>query len=227
MIRPILLFLIFSSILSCQSSQDHTFEKLSTNLQKKMDQDPLIYAFLEKKLLVDSNLVVPQPEAVQEVLNYSNDQLKKLNVIKKDKLDISLHEQYDHLQNSLNNLIKNIQEDQIHVKDPAFYSSLPYLKSLVRFNNSKDFTEGFNKLSLHFQTAIDNLKKPDSEKLDSAISEGIAGYEFLDSEIKTHLISLKLEKNNEQILLDQLTDTQLKIKNYIAFCNSQLFEAQN
>lgn len=226
MIRSLLVLLFLSTLLSCKQNQEKEFLSFHQAFQDSVKNEILFQALSKKEVLIDSVLVQPRAEKVQKVLFFSKKQIERLRLFKKESLNINLQEQFDSTDAVLTLLINNIEKEKIHSSDPEFYSNLEYIKSL---SNKDQITLplGLKNLQIHYQIAIENLKTPVLEKLVNVVTEGIAGYEYLDNEVKARIISLQLKKEKERELLQELNLTQLSLKDYIAFCNSKIFDGQN
>jgi len=212
---------------SCQSSQDKDFQELFKGFQSEMDKEPLLRAFLEQNFFLDSTLISPKKKDVERVLSFSKKQLNQLHHIEQKRLDVQLHEHYDNIHSFLNIIIENIEAKKIHQTNPALYSAMPVLKYLEKQPNMEIWKSSLDQLPMYFQTAINNLEAPNVEQLDAVISEAIAAYEFSEDKLSSQVKSLKLGKEEEKTIQSQLKAVKLGLKDYIAFCNSKLFEMKN
>ncbi len=226
--RIFLTFLIISLVtFSCSPSQDSDFQHLYQNFQQTIDQEPLLRAFLEKRLFLDTVLIIPKEKEIERVLVLCKKQLTALHEIELDRIDPSLHEHYNNTHSFLDIIINNIETEKIHQTDPAFYDPLPFLDYVSQSNNLYALNLGLDRTVLHFKTAIKNLNSGSTEDLEKGVSTSIKAFEFLSEDLKRKIKKLKAEKAEEKEALIKLTRAKLETKNYIAFCNSKLFDLGN
>jgi len=226
--KAIILSLAITCLLfSCRAPQDEAFQVLFQSFQEKMEEEPLLRAFLERQLFFDSLLIIPEASKIEQIRGWSKEQIETLHGFELDRLDMSLHEHYNNLHSFLKIILKNIDEEKIHQTDPDFYKTLPYLKKLLEIKDANQLAKALEKVSLYFQTAITNLKTPTVEKLEANVTESIAGFEFISEEVKTYRESFEMDKSAVKIFSKNLEQAQLSIKDYIAFCNSRLFDDKN
>lgn len=226
MLRYLTVLLCLLILSACRPAQDEEFQVLFKNFQERLEKEPLLRAFLEQQLVFDSLLIL-EPNKVDQLLSVSKNELATLHQFKLERLNPELHPHYDNLHSFLTIVIKHIETDRIHETNPDFYKILPYLKKLDALDNSEALSQQLARLELYFQGVIRHLKKPAVERLEQTVTESIAAYEYLSDAIEKPLKTWKLDSKRTVKLTAQLSRTQLSIKDYIAYCNSKLFDANN
>ncbi|MFT5165085.1 MAG: hypothetical protein ACI8P3_000309 [Saprospiraceae bacterium] len=211
-------------ILSCNPGQDDDFQLFYQTFQGIMKEEPLMQALIEDRLFLDSFIVIPKKEEVQRILALSKAQLNTLHTFEITRLNPGLHKRYENLHAFLDLLIDKIALKKTYQTAPSFYSGLSYLEFLTTENNIEKLGKGLDQSVVLFQTAIKNLNPVNIEKLKEAIKEGTAVFDFLSNEVRTHIEVLNLGKEEKKEMLIKLTSAKLAVKNYIAFCNSKLFD---
>lgn len=214
-------------VLSCNIGQDDDFRLFYQNFQEIMEKEPMMQALAEERLFLDSFLVVPKEGDIQHILTIAKEQLDRLHAFDRTRLNPDLHQHHKNLHDFLDLIIDKIVVKKMHKTIPSFYSVLPYLEFLNHENNIEKTVKGLEQVNVLFQTAIYNLDPVDTEKLQGAISESIAAFEFLSNEMRVHINELDTGMEEKKEVILKLTRTKLAAKNYIAFCNSKLFDLKD
>jgi paraquat-inducible protein B len=218
------LFLFITLILSCNPMQDDEFQIFYKDFQKTMGREPLIRAIIEDQIFIDTLLVIPQKKEINRILSISKENLEALHQFEQNRLNPNLHEHHKNLHSLLTLIIDKIEVQKKFQSEPSFYSVLAYLDYLTTQKNIDKIEKGLDQIAFLLQIAIENLENINSEKLKNAINEGTSTFEFLSTKMKKHIRELDLAKEKKKRILIKLTRAKLAEKNYIAFCNSKIFD---
>ncbi len=225
--RKTIFTLCICLVFACNSNQDNEFQKFYNTFQENMDQEPLIQALIENRLFLDSFLIIPKEVEVQRILNYSKEQLTNLHTFEINRLNPDLHEHYNKLHALLSLVIDKVELKKNYQTDPEIYFLLPYLNHLSKSTSTEEINLGLSEMRSLLQTAIENLQYADSSKLETAVQESIQTFNALSKIYHQQEETLSLNKKGKKDLQARLNQTKLKVKDYIGFCNSKLFDYQN
>lgn len=214
------LIIICLSFFACGPSQDENFQDFYTGFQSNLDEHPLLQAFLEKRFVTDSTLLIPNVAEVDSTLAFAKKQLNVLHSIKQEKLSPTLFKYYQNSHSFLTLVIKHIEADKIHQKQVALYHSYAYLKNVTRLQRAPDIAMNLDHIMQFNQAAIHNLSQPDKDQLEGCVSEAIGAYEFLENDLKKHITTIDLSKKELPDLLSKIKQAQLDYKVLIGFCES-------
>ncbi len=108
-----------------------------------------------------------------------------------------------------------------HLKITLAQRDIPLHKRLVTLYDQMALTKDW------YAAARQNLRSPQPDNARLAIHKHLLALEFLRQELPDSIAQCRLPEAEKQRYLQAIANTQLQMKDYIAFCQSLLFEHQD
>lgn len=108
-----------------------------------------------------------------------------------------------------------------HLKTTLAQRDIPLPKRLATLHDQMALTKDW------YAAARQNLRSPQPDNTRLAIRKHLLALEFLRQELPDSIAQSSLPEAEKQRCLQAAANTQLQVKDYIAFCQSLLFEHQD
>ena len=228
-----LLFLLFTLFACKQKNEEVYFKSLIdryTNARYLQFPD---WASSVNHHEYDHILVIPSETKLADDLLFCQQYLDSLSLIKKEKLSLESQEDLLDHQEQLHGIIKHISNKTVFNSDPTFYNVQGPFRYLLQSQHAPlkhrllIINKKMQSIPSYYRTAKNNLTKPKKEKITQAIDQHLNTFAFFQQTMRDSLFKAQLEKTERKKFIRNLNKAQDAIKDYVAFCNSVLFEFSN
>jgi len=178
----------------------------------------------------DHVLVIPSFIKLEDDSLFCENYLDTLSQIKKEKLSLDAQETLIDHQEQLQGILQHVSDKTAFQTDPSLYnvqgpfvylfqSEYAPLKERLLTINQK-----MQNVPAYYQVAKDNLTDPTIENTTQAIKDHTKTFFFFYYTLRDSLVHANLSAKEQKTFLRNLNKTQDAIKDYVAYCNSILFE---
>ncbi len=129
-----------------------------------------------------------------------------------------------------NRVVDYKQQIQNYRNDASLYNLGGEVKAIlakvIEPSNRRDtIAQVLSNAQSYYQFAQAKIQAPSTSKLKLSIRKQIAGLEFLNQDFKKEIALENLSEANQEAWLKKIQNASLAIKDYVAWCNSQIVES--
>ena len=153
-----------------------------------------------------------------------------------DLSDISAQALAPHRQVEYFQLEKELTEALRHTaawrKDPSIYNLPGHWKVMLSRQSApltkriEQIASQFPQTEAYYARARAKIRQPEAHQARLAIDKHVLGIAFLEGELQDSIRNARLSPRQLQELKQGISQTELVLKDYIAWCNSQAFEIE-
>ncbi|MEL6864578.1 MAG: hypothetical protein AAFP19_09170 [Bacteroidota bacterium] len=224
-------FLFWSLSLSCHlSSQDADFQGLLQNYRKDyLIQYPILGSQFGQG---EVDHLLPIADAAyreRERMMYEH-YMEEIKQVAPSRLNSTLQGEYHRLWRELEQGWKRAQSNETYWQDPTLYDAGLAIKYILEREDLSirqrmaNIYKRLQQIPPYYEAAKKNIQKAKIRQLNLALRLNRAGFSYLRKDLRTQAQKSVLSSQEQQRFMEKLRLAELAIKDYIAFCNSLIFD---
>lgn len=199
-----ILLLCFTILISCQSEEQFLYEEIQAEIDVYLSQQPFNdFTFSDTLVIYDTSYFNKLSETLGRYSNklVEEDSIYNLKIV--DRLRL-------------------VQKEKIQQFQPSIYLPFKELQENLSVTNTNKIMVWLSDLPKQFEAAKSQLNQPDKQNTMQTIEDLKEAFDFVSNDLVVHLDNL----NQAETYNTVIENSQLAIKDYLAFLNSKLLNGE-